>query len=103
MTLMRACVCDIPCLWGLLNSEVLWEIGLPQRGFFLLIQSGNILEFVSINYLCCWAFIWVGVQLTTGGSGSDALQDLYKSLQVDSEQTISGVDDGGCVIKWQEH
>ena len=45
----------------------------------------------------------VGVQLTTGGSGSDALQDLYKSLQVDSEQTISGVDDGGCVIQWQEH
>ena len=50
-----------------------------------------------------WAFIRVGVQLTTGGSGSDALQDLYKSLQVDSGQTISGVDDGGCVIQWQEH
>ena len=28
---MRACVCDIPCLWGLLKSEVLWKIGLPQR------------------------------------------------------------------------
>ena len=43
------------------------------------------------------------MQLTTGGSGSDALQDLYKSLQVDSGQTISGVDGGGCVIQWQEH
>ena len=43
------------------------------------------------------------MQLTTGGSSSDALQDLYKSLQVDSGQTISGVDDGGCVIQWQEH
>ena len=38
------------------------------------------------------------MQLTTGCSSSDALQDLYKSLQVDSEHTISGVDDGGCVI-----
>ena len=50
-----------------------------------------------------WAFIRVGVQLTTGSSGSDALQDLKKSLQVDSEQKISGVDDGGGVIQWQEH
>ena len=44
----------------------------------------------------------VGVQLTTGCSSSDALQDLYKSLQVDSGQTISGVDDGGYMIQWQE-
>ena len=43
------------------------------------------------------------MQLTTGGSGSDALQDLYKSLQEYSGQTISGVNDGGCVIQWQEH
>ena len=43
------------------------------------------------------------MQLTTGGSSSDALQDLYKSLQVDSGKKISGVDDGGCVIQWQEH
>ena len=63
----------------------------------------NILELVSGYHLHGWAFIGVGVQLTTGGSSSDALQDLYKSLQVDSEQTISGVDDGGCVIQWQEH
>ena len=69
------------------------------RGFFLLRQSGNILEVVSSNYLRGWAFIRVGVQLTTGGSGSDALQDLYKSLQVDSEKTISCVDDGGGVIQ----
>ena len=54
------------------------------RGFFLLRQSGNILELVSGYHLRGWAFIGVGVQLTTGGSGSDALQDLYKSLQVDS-------------------
>ena len=73
------------------------------RGLFLLRQSGNILEVVSNYYLRGWAFIGVGVQLTTGCSGSDVLQDLYKSLQVDSEQTISGVDDGGCVIQWQEH
>ena len=73
------------------------------RGFFLLRQSGNILELVSGYHLRGWALIGVGVQLTTGGSGSDALQYLYKSLQVDSEQTISGVDDGGCVIQWQEH
>ena len=50
-----------------------------------------------------WAFIRVGVQLKTVGSGSDALQDLYKSLQVDSGQTINSVDDGGGVIQWQEH
>ena len=43
------------------------------------------------------------MQLTTGGSGSDALQDLYNSLQVDSEKTISGVDDCVFVIQWQEH
>ena len=49
-----------------------------------------------------WAFIRVGVQLTTGGSGSDALQDLYKSLQADSGQKISCVDDGGGIIQWQE-
>jgi len=49
------------------------------------------------------AFIRVGVQLTTGGSSSDALQDLYKSLQVYSEQTINSVDAGGDVIQWQEH
>ena len=43
------------------------------------------------------------MQLTTGFSGSDALQDLYKSLQVDSGQTLSCVDDGGGVIQLQEH
>ena len=43
------------------------------------------------------------MQLTTGGSSSDALQDLYKSLKVDSAQTIGCVDDGGGVIQWQEH
>ena len=43
------------------------------------------------------------MQLTTGGSGSDALQDLYKSLQVDSGQTINILDNGGGVIQWQEH
>ena len=48
-----------------------------------------------------WAFIRVGVQLTTGSSGSDALQDLYKSLQVDSGQTMNSVDDGGSVIQCQ--
>ena len=63
----------------------------------------NILEVVSNYYLCGWAFIRVGVQLTTGGSGSDALQDLYKSLQVDSGQTINSLDDGGGMIQWQEH
>ena len=42
------------------------------------------------------------MQLTTGGSGSDAIQDLYKSLQVYSGQTINSVDDGGGVIQWQE-
>ena len=46
----------------------------------------------------CWAFIRDGGQLTTGGSGSDALQDLYKSLQVDSGQTIFCVDDVGGMI-----
>ena len=50
-----------------------------------------------------WAFIRVGVQLTTGGRSSDALQDLYKSLKVDSGQTINSVDDDGGVIQWQEH
>ena len=50
-----------------------------------------------------WAFIRVGVQLATGGSGSDALQGLYKSLQVDSGKKISCVDDGGGLIQWQEH
>ena len=48
-------------------------------------------------------FIRVGEQLTTGGSVSDVLQDLYKSLQVDPGQTINSVDDGGGVIQWQEH
>ena len=48
-------------------------------------------------------FIRVGEQLTTGGSVSDVLQDLYKSLQVNSGQTINSVDDGGGVIQWQEH
>ena len=43
------------------------------------------------------------MQLKTGSSGSDALQDLYKSLQVDSGPKISCVDDGGGVIQWQEH
>ena len=43
------------------------------------------------------------MQLTTGGSGSDALQYLHKSLQVYSGQTINGVDDGGGVVQWQEH
>ena len=43
------------------------------------------------------------MQLTTGGSGSDALQELYKSPQVDSEQTINSVDDSGGMIQWQEH
>ena len=42
------------------------------------------------------------MQLKTGSSGSDALQDLYKSLQVDSGQTIDSEDDGGGVIQWQE-
>ena len=68
------------------------------RGFFLLRQSGNILELVSGYQLRGWALIGVGVQLPTGGSGSDALQDLYKSLQVDSGQTIIGdVDSGGLI------
>ena len=49
------------------------------------------------------AFIRVGEQLSTGWSVSDALQDLYKSLKVDSGQTINSVDDGGGVIQWQEH
>ena len=61
------------------------------------------MRLVSSYYLRGWAFIGVGVQLTSGGSGSDALQDLYKSLQVDSGQTINSVDDGGGVIQWQEH
>ena len=74
------------------------------RGLFLLGQPGNILFVVSNKYLHVWAFIRVGGQLTTGGSSSDALQDLYKSLQVDSGQTkISGVDDGGYVIQWEVH
>ena len=50
-----------------------------------------------------WAFIRVGVQITTGSSGSDALQDLYNSLLVDSGQTINSVDDGGGLIQWQEN
>ena len=43
------------------------------------------------------------MQLTTGGSGSDALQDLYKSLKVDSGQIISGDVDSGGLIQYQEH
>ena len=69
------------------------------RGFFLLRQSGNILELVSGWHLRGWALISVGGQLTTGGSSSDALQDLYKSLQVDSGQTINSVDDSGDMIQ----
>ena len=45
----------------------------------------------------------VGEQLKTGGSGSDVLQDLYKSLQVASGKTINSVDDGGGMIQWQEY
>ena len=42
--------------------------------------------------------VGVGVQLTTGDSGSDVLQDLYKSLQADSGQTVIGdVDSGGLI------
>ena len=68
------------------------------RGFFLLRQSGNILELVSDWHLRGWALISVGVQLTTGGSRSDALQDSYKSLQADSGQTVIGdVDSGGLI------
>ena len=67
-------------------------------GFFLLRQSGNILELLSGYHLRGWALISVGVQLTTGGSRSDALQDLYKSLQEDSGQTIIGdVGSGGLI------
>ena len=43
------------------------------------------------------------MQLKTGGSSSEALQDLYKSLHVDSGQTINSVDDGGGLIQSQEH